>query len=152
MESPTPNCDRAGQEENPNFKAIVDAVSKFQTEENVHRNIEECVVLSRLLPAKKVGRFQYFGSLTTPPCSEVVTWIVLRKPVTVSESQMDVFRRVQARGHDNGTTHHLVNNYRSPMPLNGRYVLRNFLCPPLQKGQTKMHAPARTPDSVEGQE
>ncbi|XP_042146210.1 carbonic anhydrase 15-like [Ixodes scapularis] len=66
--------------------------------------------------------------------------------------EMDVFRRVHARGHDNGTTHDLVDNYRPPMPLNGRYVLRNFLCPPLQKGQTKVHAPARTPDSVEGQE
>ncbi|CAN7987267.1 unnamed protein product, partial [Ixodes pacificus] len=79
---------KAGRVKNPNFRVIVDAVRKIQTKENVHRNITEGVVLSRLLPANKVDHFQYFGSLTTPPCSEVVTWIVLREPITVSESQV----------------------------------------------------------------
>jgi carbonic anhydrase len=34
------------------------------------------------------------GSLTTPPCSEGVLWMVMRQPVTVSPDQIDVFARL----------------------------------------------------------
>lgn len=30
----------------------------------------------------------YEGSLTTPPCSESVTWILYRYPLTISQSQV----------------------------------------------------------------
>ena len=36
-----------------------------------------------LLPADK-SSYRYHGSLTTPPCSENVHWIVLQKPVEIS--------------------------------------------------------------------
>lgn len=48
-----------------------------------------------LLPAHR-GSFRYTGSLTTPPCSEGVTWVVLQEPVTVSQAQLDAFRAVIA--------------------------------------------------------
>ena len=32
--------------------------------------------------------FTYGGSLTTPPCSEIVRWIVLKEPMTVSRDQV----------------------------------------------------------------
>jgi carbonic anhydrase len=34
------------------------------------------------------------GSLTTPPCSEGVLWMVMQQPVTVSAEQIDVFARL----------------------------------------------------------
>ena len=34
------------------------------------------------------GYYTYPGSLTTPPCSESVTWIVFREPITASEFQV----------------------------------------------------------------
>ena len=34
------------------------------------------------------------GSLTTPPCSEGVQWVVMRHPVAVSQEQLDIFARM----------------------------------------------------------
>lgn len=46
-----------------------------------------------LLPAHH-GSYRYTGSLTTPPCTEGVTWVVLAEPVEVSPAQLDAFRHV----------------------------------------------------------
>ncbi|MFZ3073365.1 MAG: carbonic anhydrase family protein [Thermodesulfobacteriota bacterium] len=43
-----------------------------------------------LLPVEK-GYFNYSGSLTTPPCSEGVNWLVLKNPIEMSESQIKAF-------------------------------------------------------------
>jgi carbonic anhydrase len=66
--------------------------------------------LENLLPN---GRryYRYAGSLTTPPCSEGVSWFVLREPVTVSDDQLQAFtRRVTA-------------NARPVQPVGSRQVL-----------------------------
>ncbi|KAM7310930.1 carbonic anhydrase 1 [Ixodes scapularis] len=128
---------KVGQVDNLYFDVIVDAVRQVQTGENVHMNVTKPVVLSHLLPKNGVDHFQYFGSLTTPPCSEAVTWIVLRKAVTMSERQLSVFRKVQASGPGHGSSHALMDNFRPPMPLHGRYVLRNFHCPQCQQRKEK---------------
>ena len=49
--------------------------------------------LNQLLP-KDTRYFTYMGSLTTPPCSEGVLWMVMQQPVTVSPEQIDVFARL----------------------------------------------------------
>jgi carbonic anhydrase len=45
-----------------------------------------------LLPANR-NYFSYIGSLTTPPCTEGVLWLVLKQPVQLSAEQIDVFSR-----------------------------------------------------------
>ena len=43
-----------------------------------------------LLPEGR-GYFRYQGSLTTPPCSEVVSWVVMTESISVSQAQIDAF-------------------------------------------------------------
>jgi carbonic anhydrase len=65
-----------------------------------------------LLPAAR-EHFRYNGSLTTPPCSEGVLWIVMRTPMSVSRQQVAAFE--QALG--------FANN-RPVQPANARLLLR----------------------------
>ena len=46
----------------------------------------------RLLP-KSHAHYHYVGSLTTPPCTEGVSWNVLNTPVELSQAQINQFRR-----------------------------------------------------------
>jgi carbonic anhydrase len=45
---------------------------------------------SGLLPRKR-RYFTYAGSLTTPPCSEVVRWVVFAAPIEISADQLKAF-------------------------------------------------------------
>ncbi|CAL8357152.1 unnamed protein product, partial [Gadus morhua 'NCC'] len=47
----------------------------------------EPFVLKELLPASLGSYYRYTGSLTTPPCSKVVEWILFSRPVYVSYKQ-----------------------------------------------------------------
>jgi carbonic anhydrase len=64
---------------------------------------------SGLLP-RDLGYYMYMGSVTGPPCTEGVTWYVLRTPVEVSSAQIDAFAKIYP--HD----------VRPLQPLNGRVV------------------------------
>jgi carbonic anhydrase len=65
-----------------------------------------------LLPANR-DHYRYNGSLTTPPCTEGVRWIVMKRPMTLSKEQLDAFK----------TTLGFDNN-RPVQPSNARAVLR----------------------------
>lgn len=65
--------------------------------------------LAALLPSNK-GYYAFDGSLTTPPCSEGVNWMVLKEPVRLGATQIKSFRR-------------LFNaNARAVQPTNGRVI------------------------------
>ncbi|MEP7295011.1 MAG: carbonic anhydrase family protein [Burkholderiales bacterium] len=49
--------------------------------------------LNDLLPPER-NYFTYMGSLTTPPCSEGVLWMVMKQPVQVSGEQIGIFARL----------------------------------------------------------
>ncbi|MGR1225487.1 carbonic anhydrase [Aeromonas veronii] len=66
----------------------------------------------QLLP-KSRDYYRFSGSLTTPPCTEGVRWLVMKQPVEVSQAQIDAFKAV---------IHH--PNNRPVQPLNGRVVLQ----------------------------
>lgn len=60
--------------------------------------------------------FEYDGSLTVPPCSPVVTWLVRREPVPVHHS---VLGNVSAAVMSDTTG---FGNYRHTLPLAGREI------------------------------
>jgi carbonic anhydrase len=49
--------------------------------------------LNALLPADR-SYYTYMGSLTTPPCSEGVLWMVMKNPVPISAEQIGIFARL----------------------------------------------------------
>lgn len=58
------------------------------------------VILDQLLPNDLEHFFKYSGSLTAPPCSESVTWIVFREISGISASQMSYFRSLMMHTED----------------------------------------------------
>lgn len=48
--------------------------------------------VATLMPADK-DYYRFNGSLTTPPCSEGVRWLVLKKPATASKAQIEKFSK-----------------------------------------------------------
>jgi carbonic anhydrase len=74
------------------------------------QSVDGTIMLSALLPADK-STYRYDGSLTTPPCSEGVKWIVFVQPMEVSTEQIDAFRKLY------------MENARPPQDLNGREVV-----------------------------
>lgn len=49
--------------------------------------------LAKFLP-RDLSYYTYMGSLTTPPCTEGVTWFVLKSPVDISAEQAAIFGRL----------------------------------------------------------
>jgi carbonic anhydrase len=49
--------------------------------------------LNGLLPVDR-SYYTYMGSLTTPPCSEGVQWVVMRQPVAITAEQVALFARL----------------------------------------------------------
>ncbi len=49
--------------------------------------------LLEILPTKR-EYFTYMGSLTTPPCSEGVLWMVMKEPIQASPAQLALFSRL----------------------------------------------------------
>ena len=62
-------------------------------EKNVAEPGSTTIDLNFLLPEDR-RYYTYMGSLTTPPCSEGVQWIVLKQPATLSYEQLAVFSRL----------------------------------------------------------
>ncbi|XP_045844396.1 carbonic anhydrase 5A, mitochondrial isoform X9 [Meles meles] len=98
---------------------------------------------SRLLPACR-DYWTYPGSLTTPPLSESVTWIIQKQPIEVAQDQLAAFRTLlsSALGEEERS---MVDNYRPLQPLMNREVRSSFQA---AEGEGRgPNASSRPPDS-----
>ncbi|XP_052082580.1 putative carbonic anhydrase-like protein 1 [Mytilus californianus] len=67
----------------------------------------------------------YHGSLTTPGCSEYVTWIILNRPINVKQEHLDRFRHL-SKGILGGPEAYLEHNVRPAMPSYDRLIKTNI--------------------------
>jgi carbonic anhydrase len=67
------------------------------------------VNMNEILPADQ-RYYQYFGSLTTPPCTEGVLWLVIKQPLRISPEQFKIFNQ------------QFPFNARPTQPVNGRPI------------------------------
>lgn len=108
------------QSNNKKLDPILKAFRKVHLPEQ-ETSLNSTFTLASLLNTNLDVFYTYHGSLTTPPCSESVTWIVFPDPLYMSFNQIKKFRRVMS-----GETH-MSNNFRSIQPLNKRIVyVRNM--------------------------
>ncbi|XP_053143888.1 receptor-type tyrosine-protein phosphatase gamma isoform X8 [Hemicordylus capensis] len=84
-------------------------------------------VLRDLLPASLGSYYRYAGSLTTPPCSEIVEWIVFHMPVPISYRQLEAFYSIfttEQQDHVK-SVEYLRNNFRPQQSLNNRVISKS---------------------------
>lgn len=62
-------------------------------EKNMEQGAMSQIDLGQLLPEQR-QYYTYMGSLTTPPCSEGVLWMVMKQPAGVSREQIGVFAKL----------------------------------------------------------
>lgn len=92
--------------------AYADVMGHLPAEKSEVETLEMTVDAASLLPEAKTY-FTYTGSLTTPPCSEGVRWLLLDTPVELSAAQIEAFSSI------------FELNARPVQPLNARDVLED---------------------------
>src|SRR5262249_38805899 len=78
-------------DDNPLVHELWNDLPKEKEKEEVLNGVQ--IDVDKLLPADR-GYYTFPGSLTTPPCSENVTWYVLKHPVTVSTAEIEQFAKL----------------------------------------------------------
>ncbi|XP_037793615.1 carbonic anhydrase 7-like [Penaeus monodon] len=111
-----------GLVDNPKLTPIIDGLATI-TNGGTEEHLATMLPLQDLLPPNTNTFYRYSGSLTTPTCNEVVTWTVFQEPISISENQLEEFRKLLG---DDGQ-HHIVDNFRPVQHLNGRTVEKIIL-------------------------
>lgn len=92
--------------ENPQIQTVWNNMPLEAGQELLPTDVLETI---KLMPENR-AYWTYMGSLTTPPCTENVLWMVMKQPVQVSPEQIAIFSRLYR------------NNARPVQPTNGRLV------------------------------
>lgn len=88
-------------------------LSEIPSEEAQEVTTEVQINLSDYIPPSQV-HYTYIGSLTTPPCTVGVDWIIFREPIQASREQLDTFAEYYS------------DNARPTQELNNRRVLKSM--------------------------
>ena len=87
--------------------------SKLPKEENVELALNQGIQAADFLPSKR-SYYRFNGSLTTPPCTEGVRWLLFKDIQTASSEQIKTFSKLM---HD--------DNSRPVQPVNARIILES---------------------------
>jgi len=92
---------------NSNFDQLIRHLPNVKGEQKTHDSVN--INISLHVP-KDLFAYHYIGSLTTPPCSENVQWLVLKNPIPMSKEQIAAFAS------------RLKKNNRPTQPMHERIV------------------------------
>lgn len=97
--------------EGPENRALAPIWTRLPAQAGEKYSLPVPMAATTLLPTNR-AYYRFSGSLTTPPCTEGVRWLVMKQPVSVSKEQLEAFSYVVRHP-----------NNRPPQPLNGRAIL-----------------------------
>ncbi len=98
--------------ENGFIKTLWDHFPK--EEGRLHTFADVKINVSEILPKNIKAYYNYTGSLTTPPYSEIVDWYILKTPIEVSKAEIDKFTAI------------FKNDARPVQHVLGRVVKENY--------------------------
>ncbi|MEW5288629.1 carbonic anhydrase family protein [Erwinia papayae] len=78
-------------EEGEENQALNPLIAAFPTREDHVEVLKQEIDLTKLLPSDQ-GYYRFSGSLTTPPCTEGIRWLLMKQPVTLSRAQLEKFQ------------------------------------------------------------
>ena len=90
---------------NKNFDQLIKYLPNVPGEKKTHDSVK--IEIGITVP-KHLYAYHYIGSLTTPPCSGNVQWMVLKNPIAMSKDQITEF------------SSRMKNNNRPVQPMNDR--------------------------------
>jgi len=98
-------------EDNEHVQTLLNHLPKKVGKQEIHRNVNLNPVL--FMPGN-TDFYKYSGSLTTPPCSEGVYWMVFKQPIEASAEQIQKMNEVMGE------------NARPVQEINSRAVLKSW--------------------------
>ncbi|SIN86686.1 carbonic anhydrase [Sulfurivirga caldicuralii] len=101
-------------EHNAELQKLIDHLPKDVGKEHHYKGVH--IDLTKFFPAQKLF-YKYSGSLTTPPCSEGVYWMVFKQPIEASADQIDAMHAL------------LHTNNRPVQGVHSRHVLKSWAEP-----------------------
>lgn len=122
--------------QNYHYKPIIDAlpgvqlkgtknsISGFTMKHVTHRDLKVGSGEEAQLPF-----YRYQGGLTTPPCSQIVTWSVMMAKIQMHSSQIEEFRKLAHVSMITGELHDhekILENYRPVQDLSDRTVYTSY--------------------------
>jgi carbonic anhydrase len=135
--------------ENAEFQKIINALKEISLAGS-KTQLKETIQLENLFPSNSIFRFffvllvgsnsgyfclentlnywNYDGSLTTPPCTQAVQWVVFEEAVEVSSEQLEELRKLYTCSSPNEccSSNQMTMNYRPVCDLNDRKIYRSF--------------------------
>jgi len=121
--------------DNPALTSLVSELKYVKVEGSTKRTYHP-IQLASLFPRSTDVFFTYRGSLTTPPYSEAVTWILFPDPLPVSNAQLRCFRTLSG-----GDESPLADNYRRVQDLNKRKIYVRLRASEPQPKVNLLHGP-----------
>uniref|UniRef100_A0A8C5C7X6 protein-tyrosine-phosphatase n=1 Tax=Gadus morhua TaxID=8049 RepID=A0A8C5C7X6_GADMO len=114
-----------GHKDNPAVEPIIQGLKGVVHHEK--ETVLRSFILRDLLPSSLDSYYRYKGSLTTPPCSKVVEWILFSRPVYLSHLQLEAFYSIfttEQQDHVK-SVEYLRNNFRPLQELGDRVVYKS---------------------------